>query len=426
MTQSADDHLRLFARSLAILRSGSVAGQLLAIAVAEKLIAPAIPVAPLLAGASALCVLWILGVWRLSRTAAFTPAELGAWLAADIAQLTYMLYLTGGGSNPLITLLIMPIALAAMALPIRHVVGVTASAGLAYGLLMVRNVPLPLHAHDPGSAFSAHLLGMAVTFAVCGGLLAFFVSRLAREARRYAASVQQERERALRDEGLLAIAVQAAGAAHELNTPLSTMATLVTELQRDTRLKPQFSGDLAVLRSQIDRCRDTLRDLVAAGTGQLGEVARERSVERFIAGCADRLRLLQPGVDLAVAIDAPDAGVRLRACADLDHAVINLLNNACEASAANGSNAVRLKAACRGDHVVFEVRDFGIGLPREVRPLGRSFFSSKANGLGLGLALASATAERYRGSLRLDAPADGAGAVLALSVPLASANPVYG
>jgi two-component system sensor histidine kinase RegB len=255
-----------------------------------------------------------------------------------------------------------------------------------------------------------------VNFVITAVLMGFFINRLARALRMQQLEVQRVRERALRDEGILAIATQAAGAAHELNTPLGTMRMLLPELRREHAQDAPLEEDLALLQEQVDRCRTILREMVAFGQAQLSQEAERMSLQDFVHGCLERFQLLRPEAELA--LDLPEATARLvlRVPAGLRHALINLLNNAADASASRDSDAVELQIHCGQGWLELTVRDHGPGFAAADEPgaLGRS---GKQGGLGLGLALAEATAERLDGELT--AGNTGHGAQVRLRLPLA-------
>jgi two-component system, sensor histidine kinase RegB len=241
------------------------------------------------------------------------------------------------------------------------------------------------------------------------------VWRQARALREREAFAQRERERALRDEGILAIATQAAGAAHELNTPLSTMRTLLPELRRDHADDATLTDDLSLLESQVDRCRSILREMVAFGKAQLSQEPEAMSVAAFVHGCTERFQLLRPEAELALELDPATAAIDLRTPPGLRHALLNLLNNAADASASRDSHAVALRVGSDQHWLHFDVRDHGPGFASsEPALLGQS---RKQGGLGIGLALAEATAERLDGQLVVDSSADGA--EVSLRLPLA-------
>ncbi|MEO7071618.1 MAG: ATP-binding protein, partial [Rhodanobacter sp.] len=326
----------------------------------------------------------------------------------------YLLYLTGGASNPFITLLLVPIALSAAALTARSVLVVAALAGVAYLVLLFWYLPLPIPPRDmPGGGYSLHVAGMGVNFVISGVLLGYFVNRLAHVLRTQQHEVQRVRERALRDEGILAIATQAAGAAHELNTPLSTMRTLLPELRRERSADAALVEDLVLLEGQVDRCRTILREMVAFGKTQLSHEVERIALGQFVRGCLERFQLLRPEAELTLDLDAQLAATPLNTPPGLRHALLNLLNNAADASASNNSHAVALCIVADDGWLELRVRDHGPGFGDD-NQLGTLGQSRKQGGLGIGLALADATAERLNGELIARSSSDGAEVCLRL------------
>lgn len=421
---------RTLAATLAWLRVCAVVGQLVTVLAVAHLLDLPIAEKPLLAGIAALAAFELFVWWRLEQAWPVGETEVVMHLAVDTGVLCYLLYFTGGATNPFVSLYIVPIALAAMALSPRHLAASVLIACLAYLVVLIWHQPLPdvsSHAVHGAEAeatrdFNLHVFGMAVNFAISAVLLGFFIWRLARDLRERETAAQRERERALRDEGILAIATQAAGAAHELNTPLSTIRTLLGELRREYPADSPLGEDLALLSSQAERCRDILRELVQVGSAQLAEQAQAQTLAEFVADCSDRFRLLRPAVDLDVTLGAMPASAPLRIVPALRHAVLNLLNNAADASAQAGREKVEFSANCTDVDIVIGVRDYGPGLPQVVREAaGMRFVSAKHDGLGLGLALANATIERFHGSLHAD-PVPGGGTLTRLVLPRAALN----
>ncbi|RDJ00197.1 sensor histidine kinase [Dyella solisilvae] len=408
---------RTLFRSLAWLRICAIAGQSSAVLVCALWMHLDIPLLPLMVGIGILAVFAVFAAWRLAQPWPIRQWETILHVGVDTLVLGYLLHFTGGASNPFITLLLIPIALSAAALPVSAVLAVAALVGLAYLVLLFWYVPLPVpvEAATAGS-FSLHVLGMGVNFLIMAVLLGFFINRLARAVRMQEFEVQRVRERALRDEGILAIATQAAGAAHELNTPLATMRTLLPEIRREHAGDAPLADDLALLEGQVDRCRTILREMVAFGKAQLSQVPEQITLASFIHGCLERFQLLRPEAELELRMDEADARTLLRTPRGLRHALINLLNNAVDASALNGSQAVELTAHCDQGWLELIVRDYGPGFTAtgELAVLGQSH---KQTGLGIGLALAEATAERLEGELTTDNT--GNGAQMSLRLPLA-------
>ncbi len=404
-------------RNLAWLRLCAIAGQSVAVLVCAGWMHLPVPVVALLIGIGLLAVFAAFAAWRLHQPWPVHEWEAVAHIGVDTLVLGYLLYLTGGASNPFITLLLVPIALSAAAMSTRAILAVSTLAGVAYVVLLFWHVPLPMSMHSEllHGGFPLHVLGMAVNFVICAVLLGFFINRLAHTLRSQQLEVQHVRERALRDEGILAIATQAAGAAHELNTPLSTMRTLLPELRRERKDDAALVEDLTLLESQVDRCRTILREMVAFGKAQLSQEAEHVALGQFVHGCVERLQLLRPEAELTVELDPQLAATRLRTPPGLRHALLNLLNNAVDASASRNSHRVTLNITADAHWLQLSVRDHGPGFDND-NQLGTLGQSRKQTGLGIGLALAEATAERLNGELI--AHSDEHGADVRLRLPL--------
>jgi two-component system sensor histidine kinase RegB len=403
-------------RTLAWLRLCAIAGQSIAVLVSAFWLQLRIPLLPLLLGIGLLAVFGVFAAWRLGHRWPVREWETIAHITVDTLVLGYLLYFTGGASNPFITLLLVPIALSAAALSVRGLLAVSVIAGTAYLILLVWHVPLPMSI--PGDrGFTLHVGGMAVNFIITALLLGFFINRLAHSVRLQQLEVQRVRERALRDEGILAIATQAAGAAHELNTPLSTMRTLLPELRREHDDDMQLKEDLTLLEGQVDRCRTILREMVAFGKAQLSQEPERMSVAQFIRGCTERFQLLRPEAELVLDLHDDTAQTVLRTPPGLRHALLNLLNNAADASLARESTSVELEVSRDHDCLQLLVRDHGPGFEEtgDITLLG---YSEKLTGLGIGLTLAEATAERLNGELIANNTPTGA--EVCLRLPLAS------
>lgn len=410
------DRARRLAETLAWLRLCAVSGQALTVAVVAIGFGLPIRVGPLTLGIAVLALFALFTFWRLREPWPVSPAEAFGHVTVDLVALTWLLYWSGGVNNPFVSLLVMPIALAAAALRLPYVVAVALLAAAGYALLIPLHVELPPLRSAGG--LNLHVAGSAINFAVIAAVLAFFIARLARRLRDREVEVQVERERALRDEGILAIATQAAGTAHELNTPLSTIRTLLAELRREQAGNPALAEDLALLSGQAERCRDILGELVAIGRRQLAGTPQRLPLSRFVAECENQFRLLRPEVELGITLASGADTRQIEVVPSLRHALINLLSNAADASLAAAQPAIELAVAIEADRVEFGVRDHGNGIAPGA---GVAFHTSKRDGLGLGLALAHATAERLGGELIAATPGDG-GLLQRLRIPLATAD----
>jgi two-component system sensor histidine kinase RegB len=331
-------------------------------------------------------------------------------LGVDIAVLAWQLYWSGGPANPFVSLFIVPIALATALLPARAVLATALMAVLAYSALWLDHEPLP-HVHGE---FDLHLLGMWLNFLLTAAVLAFFGTRIASELARQRAALAAQRERSMRDEGLLAVATLAAGAAHAINTPLATLSVVLADL-RDGKagLEPEaIAEDLALMSAQVEACRAAVGQLISDSRGDSAAPGPMPLAERLRA-TVDRWRLLRPGFDASLQFDHDTGALSLAADRSFDYLVLNLLDNAADASRAAGGERVRLLVSRDEAWLRLAFLDQGPGLAGAPTIFG----SDKPGGLGLGLALASRVCEQFDGGL--DPVAGGVQARLSL-VRLAS------
>jgi two-component system sensor histidine kinase RegB len=418
-------------RRLAGLRVIEVAGQAGAIAMVVYGVGMALPTGILLALTAGLALANGLTWWRTRQPWPVTDAELAGHLLIDIGVLTGLLYFTGGSTNPFVTLYLLPLSIAAAMLPIAYTWSIAGATLACYSALLFVYVPLPQGpgsfallaallpsglggAHDAHGAhadFNLHVLGMWFNFALSGVLIAWFVARMAQSIRERDRRLAAAREDALRNEQLVAIGTLAAGAAHELGTPLSTMAVIAKELERDHADDPALVDDLRLLRAQAERCKDILTRLTARA-----EAAAGVACEDYLRQLVEQWQLMRPQVKVSTHFAGAQAAPELTVERTLDQALLNLLNNAADVS----PQGIELDGRWDEARLTLEIRDRGPGISGEVAArAGEAFFTTKGpgGGLGIGLFLANATIERFGGTVNLF-NREGGGACVRVTLPL--------
>ena len=355
--------------------------------------------------------------WRRSRRVHITEAELFLQLLLDVATLSGLLYLSGGSTNPFVSLYLLPLVIAATTLPPRYAWSMAAVTAICYGLLFFSSLPIAAtHSRHAEADFHLHVIGMWVNFLLSAGLIAFFVGRMAQAIRVRDAELATQKEIALRNERIVALGTLAAGAAHELGTPLSTMAVVLNELAQDHADEPELSRDLVTLGQQVAVCKQTITRMVAAAGEARAEGGGAQAVDEFLRETLENWRLLRPSVTLAERLSGPTPGPTILNEYTLRQAIVNLLDNAADAS----PHSVELDCSWGVDRLRLEIRDCGPGLDAEAQTrAGQGFFSTKPHGQGngIGLLLAKATFERLGGQLRLDGRSGG-GVRTLLELPL--------
>ena len=354
---------------------------------------------------------------RLRNINIVSNSELFAQLSVDVIALTILLYYSGGSTNPFVSLYLLPLVIAAATLPGRYTWGMAALTAACYSLLMAYYIPLP-HIHQHGDdAFNIHVMGMWLGFVISAVVVAYFVVQMAQAVRSRDEMLVRVREEILRNERIVALGTQAAGAAHEMGTPLSTMAVVIGELQHDLAdTQPALRDSLAILDEQVRGCKRILDKILA--NAQDGSATLPRSVEELMAEVLDEWQLLRPTAQYHYHSSGVQPAPLLNADVTLRAALMNLLNNAADAS----PQTLEIRADWDTASFTLEIRDQGTGLSEEAAfKAGSAFFTTKSEGRGLGLLLANATIERMGGTVRL-LNREGGGATTVLTLPIVRAG----
>ncbi len=393
---------------LVLLRWWWVAGLMIAVLSAPTFLAIALPLPPVIAVLLLLAGFNFIAQRRAAHRDFDTP-ELAAQLGIDLTGMSVLLYLTGGASNPLVSLLLLPVAIAALTLPGVWVAGIAGMAIAAYSFLMLYSLPLAIA--DAERATRLHLAGMWLTFLVSSVLIAWFVTRMTAAIRQRDAQLAEARETALHNAQVVALGQLAAGAAHELGTPLATMNVLTGELMRDGRLPEDAQQDLQLMHRQIALCKDLIGGLTRrAGIGRAGDAQRV-VVTDWLAGLLSRWRSHQPQAACTCVIDTPGDAPLIDATPALEQAVVNLLNNAAQVT----PQEMRVHLTWDADEIRIGVYDRGPGFPADVlKYAGDEPVVSQTQGAGIGLWLSRAAARQAGGRLELENLAAGAAATLIL------------
>jgi two-component system sensor histidine kinase RegB len=334
--------------------------------------------------------------------------EVALHLAVDIAVFTALVYFTGGPTNPFVSLYLVPISLAATSLPTRYAWLTVAMCGIGYTLLWWRSVPLPPVHERFGSAFDLHLAGMWVNFVIAAVLIVAFVGRMARLVRLRDREIAAMRESALRDSQVIELGTLAAGTAHELNTPLSTLAILASELD-ETTTDPAQKQHLRAMLDEVRVINERLNRIAGGVNAERSAGARHAELESFLKELFGRWADAHPDVALGVNLELANARLPIIVEATIEQAIRNVLDNAAHATLANGGRRIDVAVTLHGTRLTLGVRDQGSGLDPAVRDdVGLKAVTTKEHGLGIGLLLSRAALQRFGGRLDLkDAPAGG-------------------
>ena len=341
---------------------------------------------------------------RVNTRAAIGSVEFGMQLLADIVVLGVLVFFSGGAYNPFISLLLLPVVMAAGVMPGIWVSAIALAAGLAYSLLMFNYQPLGLPAGP--AAFALHLSGMWLDFIVSAGLIAYFLYRLSQALRQREAELVRLREDTLRNEQIIAVASLAAGTAHDLGTPLNTLALAVEELaghgDEDT---------VRLARNQVARAKAMLAKLSAVAHGEAGKMERVE-LRGWLNAQLENWRWMRPEAVLNVQDEIPP-GISIQCDDTLGQSLLNLLNNAWQVS----QKPVDLMVEQKEGRVQIGIADRGPGMAAELKARAGRGAQAEGTGMGLGLMLANSSVERHGGTVHI-ADREGGGTVITVSLPV--------
>jgi len=343
-----------------------------------------------------------------------TEATFALALVLDVLVLTALLHGTGGATNPFSVFYLVYVALAAIVVTGRRAMTIAILTMAAFGTLFVRGTAAQeMERLHHGAAFSLHLYGMWFAYVIAAAVVGTFVARLVRAVRERERELSVAQEARARAERVAALGTLAAGAAHELATPLGTIAVVAKELSRVPEGWPDVEAirkDARLLRTEVERCRRIVDDLAGRSGGDLAAAPLPSSVGAVFEAVRDELGEAAARVHF----EGDDAATLRVPRQALVRALVNLVRNALDAA-----GAAELRTEKHGARVRFAVHDEGPGLSSEaLTHLAEPFFTTKTSdrGMGLGLYLVRSFADASGGELSVATNARGS--TFVLEVPM--------
>jgi len=395
------------------LRWLAVTGQIAALVAVNLFLGFPLPISSCLAVVilSALVNVLLRAKYPVARR--LSDAAAGPLLAYDLLQLTALLYLTGGLKNPFALLYLAPVMISATALAWSTTVLLGILAAICAGAVGLWARPLPWVGEAVPVLPDLYLAGIWVALTVSIGFIGLHAWRVAEEARELADALAATELVLAREQHLSAIDGLAAAAAHELGTPLSTIALVVKEMQRAMPAGAPYADDVALLRDQVSRCRDILQKLTSL---RAGDAPFDRMPVRQLLE-----EVVEPHRDFGIAIVVVIAEHADDPVIDRNPGLLYGLGNLVENAVDFAATRVDIAAEWTANSLVVVVEDDGPGFSPEVSArIGQPYVTSRArdrqdpdeeSGLGLGFFIAKTLLERTGATLTFEnrpLPATGA------------------
>ncbi len=424
--------------SLVVPRWIAIVGQIAAVLVVKYAFGFDLPFWPCLLIIAASSVLNIALWLRYPPKKLLSDREAATYLAFDILQLTALLYFTGGLQNPFFILFLAPVTVSASNLSARSTIILMVMAFVCVSLIGVFAEPLPWFADTKFDLHPIYQVGLWVSIALGLGFLAIYAWRIAAEARRMSAALAATQYILAREQRLSAVGGLAAAAAHELGTPLGTIALVAKELQNEIGGQEEIDEDLDLLQSQVQRCREILGQLSA--DPHLGDIVYDRmDLGTLLHELADNAADGQTKIDIKLLpherfvegeelIEEP---VLVRR-PEITYGLSNFVNNAMHFA----TSEVIISADWDGNAILVKIEDDGSGFaPRIFDQLGdpylttrprsdRAGSSDEYEGMGLGIFIAKTLIERSGGKVEFEnKKSPGMGAIVSVRWPKGISEP---
>lgn len=396
-------------RTLLTVRSLGIVGQLVAIVIVFFGMQYQMPI-----GQCVMVMAVALGLnaalfFRHRDTRILTEREAAAQLAFDILQLTAMLALTGGIENPFALLYLAPIVISAGNLSLGATLALALLAFASSSFITIFHWPLPWDPKAPLELPPLYVAGVWVSLTLGIGFCLIYAWRIADESRRMQAALAATQEALTREQRLSDLGALAAATAHELGTPLGTIAVVARELERGMPKGSEWLEDVRLLRGQAERCREILSKLSQQDTDE-DTIAKRLPLPALIDEIAEPHRGF--GIDINVTTTG-DGALTARRAPEIVHGLGNFIENAVDFA----ETKVDIDTTWDDDTVHITVSDDGAGFdPVILARLGEPYVTSRAGvdptreasgnahadghaGMGLGFFIAKTLIERIGGTV---------------------------
>lgn len=335
--------------------------------------------------------------------------EIFIQLLFDILILAGLLYFSGGGANPFISLFLLQIVIASIILNKYYTWTLVFITICCYLTLTFWYIEIPhFHHYHIGDFFNMHLHGMFIAFILSSVIIAHFVVRMSN-------NLQQAREQQNAEEHIIKIGMLAAGAAHELSTPLSTIAIITREVIKDAAKTkkhiPDILDNLKMMEKQVEKCKLVISDVLTASGKTRGENAKTIHLKKYFTDISNSWTKLN-----SHNIKYMHSGANPKIITDivLTQAITNFLDNSKEANAKN----IELNTICKNNFLEIIIQDDGKGFKAK-GSIGKPYSSTKKKeGGGLGIFLSQSVIKRLRGNI--DFIDRKKGAIVKIIIPLDS------
>ena len=413
---------RVRLRTLSNLRWLAIAGQLAALFLVYFAFGYSLPLGYCAIAIAVSAILNIVLALRYPASHRLANREASYYLAFDVLQLAALLYLTGGITNPFALMFVAPVVIAAATLNLGNTLVLAGIAFVSVSLIGIFHRPLPWPAGDVLELPQLYQAGIWAALVIGIGFTSVYAWRIASESSRMSAGLAATQLALAREHRLASLGALATAAAHELGTPLGTIAVVARELERALPANSPEVEDVRLLRDQAERCRAIIARLANPEEAMLGQAARLP-----LGALLDDIAAPHRGEDLAIIVDVPHGDAdhpvpQVWRAPELLHGLGNIIENAADFA----KTEVRMQASWDANTLNVVIEDDGPGFAPEIfERIGEPYVTSRPGhnapgdtdidpgalgeheGMGLGFFIAKVLLEQTGGTVKAGNPAGG-------------------
>ncbi len=389
---------RVTLRTLILIRWVAIVGQFLTVVMVQFVLDFTLPAGPVIAAIGASVLLNMVAMTQRGGRMRLAERDAALYLAYDMLQLTLLLYLTGGLANPFAVLLLAPITVGAAILSRYSVVSLTGLNLTCLTVLMLWHFPLPW-VTPALEAPPLLVFGWWLSLTVSSVFIAAYVFRVAGEARRFADALSATQMALAREQRLSSLGALAAAAAHELGSPLGTIAVVAKELSKELPPGSEFAEDVQLLLSQVMRCREILAELARKPEADGGDPFERLPLTALVDIAAGPHRQGAITFRIEPLADQEDEEPIIRRSPEIIHGLGNFIQNAHQFA----NRLVVVQVQWGHSAIIVTMMDDGPGFsPQVLSRIGEPYISTRAEQdghMGLGVFIAQTLLEKTGASV---------------------------
>ena len=327
-----------------------------------------------------------------------TERQIFLFLCFDILQISLLIGLNGGYTNPFIFIILAPIAIAASYLTIERVLVILSLSLVCYAFIFNFYIDLPLSVRPEINI--NYSLAIMISLFISSIFLVFYLYYFSMNYKSTQTAYELASKQLQNERELLKVGGLAAAAVHELGTPLNTINLIVGDFDQDTELKKKYGEDIQTLKIELDRCKAILKELSTnPESKELSSEISNMSLDAYVQSLCDQFANNYQSIDLDYRSDEQSKSINIQITPELNIAMNNIIKNAISFA----EKEILLIAESTKKEYSIKIRDDGPGFDKKfIANFGKPFYSSrpeKGVNMGLGLFITKQMIENLNGKI---------------------------